>query len=196
MEWLPGNLQDVLKKNPAAISHRLRGFPTVLWFAVCWSNILCLFTAMNRCECQQKSQVCQILTGNPSTERMSGDVFLNKSWGCDMKQRLTINSYCTVSITNPNVVMVKTQILLCSSWSNIPTLTYKTHLASISSISCNLQHLAQQQSQHKIQWSTLQNRTFGLYWQENTANCQSIPHDDAIQRMNAKVAWKQNGSEL
>jgi hypothetical protein len=42
--------------------------------------------------------------------------------------------------------------MLCSSSSNVPTLISKTQLASMWSISSNIQHLAQLQSLLKIQW--------------------------------------------
>jgi len=63
------------------------------------------------------------------------------------------------------------------------------------SIPCNIQHLAQQQGQHKIQWSMHRKRTFRQFRRLNTANCQSYPHDDIIKRIKARVAWGQKGSE-
>jgi len=63
------------------------------------------------------------------------------------------------------------------------------------SIFCNIQHLIHQQSQHKIQWSMLWKRTVRHYWQANTANRQSTLHDDVINWIKARAAWKRNGSE-
>jgi len=63
------------------------------------------------------------------------------------------------------------------------------------SISWNIQHLVHQQSQPKIQWSMLQKGTFYHCAQANTANRQSTPRDDVIERMKAWAAWKQNWSE-
>jgi len=68
-------------------------------------------------------------------------------------------------------------------------------LASILSISCNTQHLAYLQSQHKLQWSMLWKRTFGNFRRAHRANRQSCPHDDVIMRMKARVASKQKESE-
>jgi len=75
-----------------------------------------------------------------------------------MKQRLNIMSWCMVSIAIPNVLTVKMQILLCSSRLSVPTSTYKTQLASMWSISCNIQHLIHQRSKHKIHWSMFQQK--------------------------------------
>jgi len=77
-----------------------------------------------------------------------------------MKLTLTIKSCCTVCLTIPILGTVKTLILRCSCWSNVPNMTYKTQLASISSISCNILHVAHHQSLHKRQWSMLRNRSF------------------------------------
>jgi len=68
-------------------------------------------------------------------------------------------------------------------------------LASMWSISCNIQHLAQQQGQHKIQLSMLQKRTFCHIQRANTANQPSNPHDDAIKQMTANTALRQKGFE-
>jgi len=58
-----------------------------------------------------------------STERMSDDVCLKASPGSYIKHTLTFKSCYMVSITIPNDVTVNTLSLLCSSWSNVPTLT-------------------------------------------------------------------------
>jgi len=68
-------------------------------------------------------------------------------------------------------------------------------LASISSISCNIQHLAQQQSQHKLQWSIIRKRTFPHIQQAYTANRRSVPHHNVIKRRMARVAAKQKEFE-
>jgi len=112
-----------------------------------------------------------------------------------MKLTLTIKSCCTVSLTIPILLTVKRQILLCSRWLNIATLTYKTQLASILSISCNIQHLAQQQSQCKLQWSMLRKRTFDHFQLANMANKHSGPHNNIIKWTKATAAWKQKESE-
>ena len=63
------------------------------------------------------------------------------------------------------------------------------------SISCNIRHLAQQHSQHKIQWSILWKRTFCHFRRANTANLRRNPHDNTIKWINARVPWRQKGSE-
>jgi len=68
-------------------------------------------------------------------------------------------------------------------------------LGSILSISCNIQHLTQQQSQGKLQWSMLQKRSFRNVQQANVANRQSGSHHDVIKRIKASAAWKQKESE-
>jgi len=112
-----------------------------------------------------------------------------------MKLRLKIMSFWRIWFTIPIVVTVKTQTLLCSSWWNVSTLTLMTQLAPISSISCNIQHLAQQHSQHNLQWLMLHQRTFCYFRRANMANAQSIPHNDIIQQMKPTVASKQTESE-
>jgi hypothetical protein len=71
----------------------------------------------------------------------------------------------------------------------------KTQLASMWSISCNIQHLTQQQGQHKIWCSMLQKRTFHHLLQPNTAYWQSNLHDDVIQSEKATVVARQKWSE-
>jgi len=94
-----------------------------------------------------------------------------------------------------NEVTVTMQILLCSSWWNIPTWTLKTQLASMWSISCNIQHLAQQQSQLKIQCSMFRKWAFHPFQQGNTANRWSDPHHNVIKLMKATAAWRQEWSQ-
>jgi len=130
-----------------------------------------------------------------SSEWTSADVCLKKSLGSYMLQTLNIMSWCMVSIAIPNVVTVKTQIVLCSTRLRVPTSTYKTQLASMWSISCNIEHLVHQQSQQKIQWSMFQQRSLYHSQQAITAKRQSAPHDDLIMRIRATAAWKQNWSE-
>jgi len=108
-----------------------------------------------------------------------------------MKLTLTIQSCCTVSLTIPDLLTVNRQSLLCSSWVNVPTLTYKTQLASILFISCNIQHLAQQYCQHKLQWSMLGKRTFRQFQWANMANRPSGPHDNIMKQIQARAIWKQ-----
>jgi len=66
-------------------------------------------------------------------------------------------------------------------------------LASMWSISCNIRHLAHQQSQHTIHWSMLQERTIRHNWQANTPTRESAPHYHALKRMKARaVSAKKN----
>jgi len=164
-------------------------------FTVSQSNVICWFTGIHRGERQPKCHVWWMQIGHFSTERMPCDVCLNTSPGSYMNYTLTIKSWCTVSMTIPNKVIVKTLILLYSSWSILPTLTYKTQLASMWSISCNIQHLAQQQSQHKTQLSMFQKRTFPHFRWANTGNEDSNPHDNVIKSRQDTVAWRLNVSE-
>jgi len=112
-----------------------------------------------------------------------------------MKHMLTIKSWRTVSITILNEITVERQIVLCSSWSNVRTLTLMTELASMWSISCNIQHLTQQQGQHKTQWSMLRKGTFRHLCWANTANQKISPHVDIIKWMKATAARRQKGSD-
>jgi len=128
-------------------------------------------------------------------ERTSGDVCLKTSPGCYMNHTRTIKLWCTVSMTIPNELMVKTQIWLCSRWSNLPTMTSKTQLASMWTISCNIKHLAQHQGQHKTQWSMLRKWTLCHFRRANTANRPRNPHSDVIKQIKARVAWRQKRSD-
>jgi len=89
---------------------------------------------------------------------------------------------------------IKTQISLCSSWSNVRTLTYKTQHASMWSILRDIQHLAQQQGQHMIQWSMVQKWTFLHFQQAHMANRQRSPDIDVNMRIKARAAGRQTGS--
>jgi len=126
---------------------------------------------------------------------MCSDVCLKKSRRYFMKLMLTIKSCCMVSITIAILVALKTPILLRSSWSDVPTLTWNTQRASISCISCNVPLRAQLQSVHKVQWSILWKGTCCHFWQADTVFRQSVPHYDVIRWMQARAAWKQKWSE-
>ena len=121
---------------------------------------------------------------------------LNWSPGYYMKLTLTIKSCCMVSLTIPILLRVKRQILLCSRWLTVPTLTQNMQLASSLSISCNIEHLTQQQSRHKVQRWILRKRTFQHFQRENMANLQSGPHNDVIKRMKASADCKQYQSDF
>jgi len=95
----------------------------------------------------------------------------------------------------PNAVTVITQILLYSSRSSIPTLTWKMQLASMWSISCNIQHLTHQHCQYKIHWSMLRKRTFCHYRLTNMGNQRSAPHNNIIKQMMARAGSMANWSE-
>jgi len=116
---------------------------------------------------------------------MSADVCLKFSPGYCLQLMLTFKSCCTVSLTIPYLLTVKRQIRLCSRWLNVPTLTYKTQLASILSISCNIEHLAQQQSQCKLQWSILRKEPFA------TSSRQILQIDNAFHAMTSSREWLQ-----
>jgi len=68
-------------------------------------------------------------------------------------------------------------------------------LASILSILCNIQHLAQQQSPRKLQWFMLWKWTFRHFRRADTANRQSGQPNDVIMRTKAWAVWKQRESE-
>jgi len=112
-----------------------------------------------------------------------------------MKMTLTIMSYRTVSVSIPDSLTVRREILLCSRWVNVPTLTQKTLLASILSITCNIQHVAQQQSPRKLQWWMLWRRTFRHSRQAGTVNRQSDQPNHVIMQMKARAGWMQRESE-
>jgi len=112
-----------------------------------------------------------------------------------INHRLTIKIWCTFSMTIPNEVTVQMRILLCSWLPNLPTLTYNTQLASMWSISCNIQHLTHQQGLHKIQLLMLWKRMFHQFQWALSANYPSNSHQDIIKRMKATVSWRQKGSE-
>jgi len=104
-----------------------------------------------------------------------------------MELTLTIMSCCTVGISIPDVLTGTRAILHCSRWVNVLTLTQKTQLTSILSITCNIQHLAQQYSPPNLQCSILQNRTFSDFQWADTANRKSKQPNDIITWMMARV---------
>jgi len=173
----------------------LHGIQTVLRFAVSRYNVVWFFTRIYCGEPQRKSVIWYIYKGHSSTPRTSGDVCLKTSQGCFMQHKLIIKSCYTVSITILTEVTVEWLILLCSSSSYIPTLRYESQLASMWCTCCNIQHLAQQQSQQKIQCLMPQKWTICRFQWANKAYRQRAEHDDVIQWMMATAAWRQKGSE-
>jgi hypothetical protein len=112
-----------------------------------------------------------------------------------MKHIQAIISLHTVTITILNEMTVQMQILLCSSWSNIQTLTQNTQLASKWFRAWHIQHVAKQQGQHTIQLSRVQKRALlHLRW-AITPNRQSSPLVDIVKQMKGREAWRQQGSE-
>jgi len=195
MESVAANMFVILKMNLAEYGCKLQRCPTSPRCAIGRSDAVRLFTWI-QCGVQQpRSNDCQIYIAQGWRDRMSADVCLKYSPGYYMKLMLSIKSCCTVSLTIPNLLTVKREILLCSRWVNIPTLTWKTQLASILSMFGNIQHLAQQQSQCKPQWSMLRKKTYHHFRQAIMANRHSCPPNDVIKRMKARAAWKQTESE-
>jgi len=195
MYSVKANLYVLLKMIHATYACMLWGFPSIAQFPLSRSDVVSMYTAIHSGVPQQKSLDCQIYTRNSSRERMPGEACLKKSPGYYVKLTLTTKAYCTVPLTIPILVTVKTQILLCTSWSNVPTLRYKMHLASILSISCNIQHLAQQQSQHKLLWPILRKRTFRYFRWVKTPNRPRVWHDVVITRMKVRTASRQKQSD-
>jgi len=86
-----------------------------------------------------------------------------------------------VSQTISIFLIVNTEILLSSRWSNVlPTLTDKTPVASRLSITSNTQHLADQQSQHKLQWSMTWKWTLRYFLQAKRPNKPTSPYEVMI----------------
>jgi hypothetical protein len=100
-----------------------------------------------------------------------------------------------VGIAISNKVTGKRWNLLYSSWSNVPTLTLLTLLASLWFIPYTIKHLTHQQSQHTIPYSMLQTWSFCLLMQEHTANQTVNSLNDVIQQMKARVDCGQKGSK-
>jgi len=165
MESVPAKIILILRMNPAAYGWKLQWFPTAPWFAISRSDVICLIRGIYCGVRQPNLHDCHIWIGHCMREWMSADFCVKESQGYSMKVTLAIMSGCIVSLTIPIVLTVKREMLLCSRWVNVPTLTWKTPLASRLSISRNIQHLAQQQSQCKLQWSILWRRTFRHFWQ-------------------------------
>ena len=131
-----------LKMNPAAYGRKLQGFPIAPRCPISRSNVVCLGTRINCVVPQPKSHDSQKLIGHCTRERMSADVCLKESRGYPMKLTLAMKSWCMVSLTIPILLIVKSVFLLRSRWVNVPILAYKMKVASIWSITCNIQHLA------------------------------------------------------
>ena len=60
IEWVSANVHILLKMNPALYSCKLQVFPTVVQFAVSWSDVVSLFTWINSGEWQLKFLVWKI----------------------------------------------------------------------------------------------------------------------------------------
>ena len=76
MACITANLLLLQKMNSVAHSCRLHGLPNILQFAPGWSDVVCLLTGINDGERPPESHVCEIITVNSSTQRMSADVCL------------------------------------------------------------------------------------------------------------------------
>jgi hypothetical protein len=118
---------------------------TVPWQTLSGLNIVCLFTDIHRSEWQLKYHVWYLCSGHSLMAWTPYDLCLKTSPGSEINHMLTINSWCLYSMTIHNQVAHKMQILLSCCLSNLPTLTFKMQLAFMWSISCNIQHFAQQQ---------------------------------------------------
>jgi hypothetical protein len=92
-------------------------------FSISWSDDVCLFTGIHRDGRPLISHDWLILKEYSAIERTLGDICLKASLWSDLNHTLTLKSSCTVSMAIPNQVTVKTLILLCSKWLNLPTLT-------------------------------------------------------------------------
>jgi len=185
----------ILKMNPAEYGCKLQGYSTAPRFALSLSDVVCLSPGINCSVLQPELQDCQIFIAPCLRERMSADVWLKWSQQYYMKLMLTIKSGCMVSLTIPVLLTVISKIVLCSRWVNVATLTSKMQLASILSITCNIHHLAQQQSQYKQQWSMLRKRTFCHGQWANIGNWQRGPPNNVIKHMKEWAASKQKESE-
>jgi hypothetical protein len=112
------------KFHPAVYSCKLRVIQTVPRFAESWSDVVCLFVFRQTLKwATADTSWLKERKSNSSTEMTSGEFRLNTWPGFYKKHTLTIMPCGTVSITIPNGMTVKTQILLCSSRSNSRTLT-------------------------------------------------------------------------
>ena len=104
----------MLKMNPTEYGCKWQGFPTATQFAKSRSDDVCLVTGINYGVRPPELLNCWILIGCRSMERTSADVCLKQSPGYYMKMTLTIMTYCTVSVSIPDFLTVKREILLCS----------------------------------------------------------------------------------
>jgi len=176
IKLVTANMHFLLMINPAVYDSRLQGFHMIPQFAESWSNVVRLVTRINKCLPQLKFADFPLLTGHSSRETTSVAVGLQKSQQSYMQLRLKIMICSIISFTFPILVTVKTQTLLWSSRSNVQSFIYRRELASISStsciiphlatshilqypMSCNIPHLAQQHIEDNLQSSMLQNRT-------------------------------------
>jgi len=95
------------------------------------------------------------------------------------------------TITISNVIAVKTEILLCSSWLNVPTVPYMMQPTLMWYTSCNIQYNVKQHSQYIIQWSVHWKSTFPHFYLANTANLQHFSLDVIMKWMEAIVVLSQ-----
>jgi hypothetical protein len=101
----------------------LQGTSMVQQLVVSWSEVVCVFTKTHRDERLLISHVCLLYRSQTSTEKTTGDVWLKTPPGSYMNHTLMITWCYTLNTRIFTQVMVKTLILLCSNWSNLPTLT-------------------------------------------------------------------------
>jgi len=186
MEWVQTILHNLLKINHAGYSSSRQGFPTVPQWAWGRCAVNSLFTWIDGGEWKTNSRDWWIDTSHSTIERISADICLKTSPWSYMKHTAIIKSCCTVSIAILNEMMVRMQILHCSTWSSIPTLTTTTQLASMWSISGNIQHLPQQQSQHKIHAQYSKKEPFA------TSGRQIRHIDKLLHMMRLSSEWNQN----
>jgi len=104
----------MLTMNPAEYGCKLQGFPTAPQVAKSRSDVLCVITGTNCGVRLPESPNRYILIGCCFRQRMSADDCLKLSPGYYMKMTLRIMSCCTVSVTIPDLLTVKREILLCS----------------------------------------------------------------------------------
>jgi len=104
----------MLIMNPAEYGCKLQGCPTAPQVAKSRSDVVYLITGMNCGVRPPESPNGYILIGCCSRERTTADVCLKDSPGYYMKITLTIMSCCTGSVTIPDLLTVKREILLCS----------------------------------------------------------------------------------
>lgn len=93
-------------------------------------------------------------------EWTSCDVCIIIFMGLYLKQMLHIGWCSMISIAIPNTVADRMQISLCSSQSSISPLTESMPVNSLESMSCNIQHLAHHDSQHKYRGHCIATQLF------------------------------------